>query len=341
MDSITQAVLGAAIGEAGWRRTLGGRAVVAGAVAGVLPDLDVVALAFGHWSMLVHHRGFTHAVFFAPLVCLPFGWLARRWAKTGSVGQWAHLIFWALITHPLLDACTTYGTQLAYPLSRHRTAIDAIAIIDPVYTGLLLLGLAIAWLARSRPKVGATAAAAAILATTGYLGFGYAQSLRAEDQFRAAIAPEGFPAEEVRAMPAIGTVFAWRVIARDDERNLRLGMVSTLHPHRIEPIAVPWPDHPLVEQALAHEHGEITRWFSMNFVGARVLDEDGATVVRLDDMRYGRYTDPVTPLWGARFVFDPEGRLVSSEWVEERYDVRPRDEIRAIITTVRGPSPPP
>lgn len=341
MDSVTQAVLGAAIAEAGWRRTLGPRAVVAGAVAAVVPDLDVVALAAGHWSMLVHHRGFTHAVFFAPLMCVPFGWIARRWARTGSLGQWAHLMFWALFTHPLLDACTTYGTQLAYPFSRHRTATDAIAIIDPVYTGVLLLGLAVAWLARGRPKVGATASVAAIVATTAYLGFGYAQSVRAEEQFRAAIAPEGFPAEEVRAMPALGTVFAWRVVARDDARNLRLGMVSTLHPHRVTPTAVPWPDDPLVARALAHEHGQITEWFSMGLVGARVFDEDGQTVVRLDDLRYGRYTDPVTPLWGARFVFDREGRLVSSEWVEERYDVRPVEEIRAIIATVRGPSPPP
>lgn len=336
MDSLTQAVLGATIGEAGWRRHLGPRAVAVGAVAGTLPDLDVVALAAGHWAMLLHHRGLTHALFFAPLACLPLGWLAWKWARTGALRQWVSLVFWALITHPLLDACTTYGTQLLYPVSRHRTAIDAIGIIDPVYTGTLLLGLLLAWLTRRRPRVGATAAVVALLATTGYLGFGLAQSHRAEDQLRAAL-PEASSPVEVRAIPAIGTVFAWRVMARDAERNLTIAMASTLHPYPLELQTLRWPPSPLVERALEHEHGEIARWFSMDMLGARVFDERGRTVVRLDDQRYGRYTDPLVPLWGARFVFDADGELVETEWVEERYHVRPLDELRAIRAVVRGP----
>lgn len=340
MDSLTQAILGATIGEAGWRRHLGPKAIAVGAVAGTLPDLDVVALAAGHWSMLLHHRGITHAVVFAPVMCFPLGWLAHRWAKTGSLGQWVTLVFWALITHPLLDACTTYGTQLLYPFSRHRTAIDAVGIIDPLYTGGLLLALGIAWLFRSKARVGATAAALSLLLTTAYLGFGYAQSYRAEAQLEAAL-DDDFEAVEVRAIPAIGTVFGWRVVARDDERNLRVAMASTLAPYPLEVYELPWPNSPLVEAALAHEHGEITRWFAMDMIGARVLREGETTVVRLDDQRYGRYTDPTVPLWGSRFVFDANGEIVESEWLEERYDVAPLDELRAIIDSVRGPRPTP
>lgn len=337
MDSATQAILGATIGEAGWRRELGPRAVVVGALVGTLPDLDVVALAAGHWSMLLHHRGITHALVFAPVMCLPLGWLARRWAGRGTLAQWTSLVFWALATHPLLDACTTYGTQLLYPFSRHRTAIDAVAILDPIYTGALLVALAVAWLARSRPQVGAWAARVALVATTVWLGFGFAQSHRAEEQLRGALEP-AFEPVEVRATPALGTVFGWRVVARDADRDLRIAMASTLHPYPLDVLAMPWPDSELVERALATRHGEITAWFSMDMVGARVFDEGDDTVVRLDDQRYGRYTDPAQALWGARFVFDAAGNLVSSEWVEERYEVRPLDEIRAIIAVVRGPA---
>lgn len=339
MDSVTQAALGAVIGEAGWRRTLGGRAIFVGAAVATLPDLDVVALAAGHWTMLVHHRGFTHSVFFAPLMCVPLGWLAHKWAKKGTVRAWAHMIFWALLTHPILDACTTYGTQLLYPVSRSRTAVDAIAIIDPIYTAPLLLALLLAWLARKKPLVGAVAASVAIVFSTGYLGFGYAQSERAEAQLAAALEDTTFAPVEVRATPVLGTVFGWRVIARDAERNLRVAQVSTLHPFPPDVVAMPWPDDPLVAEALAHPHGEITRWFSMDMIGARVLREEGHTVVRLDDQRYGRYTDVTTPLWGARFVFDSAGVLVHSEWVEERYEISPRDELRAISTLVRGQRP--
>ena len=41
--------------------------------------------------------------------------------------------FLAIITHPLLDAQTTWGTQLFWPFE-WRIAIENIFIIDPIYT---------------------------------------------------------------------------------------------------------------------------------------------------------------------------------------------------------------
>ena len=41
MDSVTQITLGAAVGEAVLGRKIGGRAMLWGAIAGTLPDLDV------------------------------------------------------------------------------------------------------------------------------------------------------------------------------------------------------------------------------------------------------------------------------------------------------------
>ena len=46
MDSLTQAVLGAACGEAVLGRKIGNKALVWGAIAGTIPDLDVVAQVF-------------------------------------------------------------------------------------------------------------------------------------------------------------------------------------------------------------------------------------------------------------------------------------------------------
>ncbi|MGB1248508.1 MAG: metal-dependent hydrolase, partial [Chitinophagales bacterium] len=48
--------------------------------------------------------------------------------------------FLALFTHVLLDAFTTYGTQLLLPFSDKRISFDSINIVDPVYTIPLLLG---------------------------------------------------------------------------------------------------------------------------------------------------------------------------------------------------------
>ncbi|MGB0250280.1 MAG: metal-dependent hydrolase, partial [Flavobacteriales bacterium] len=46
MDSLSQIVLGAAVGEAVLGKKLGNRAMVWGAVAGTLPDMDVLGQFF-------------------------------------------------------------------------------------------------------------------------------------------------------------------------------------------------------------------------------------------------------------------------------------------------------
>jgi inner membrane protein len=67
MDSLTQMVLGAAVGEATLGKKVGNRAMMWGAVAGTLPDLDVIANFFmSPIDALAFHRGITHAA----IVCL-------------------------------------------------------------------------------------------------------------------------------------------------------------------------------------------------------------------------------------------------------------------------------
>ena len=140
MDPLTQGLLGAACGQAVYGRALGRRAVIWGAAIGMSPDLDVVLNATGPMGEWLWHRGFTHALWFGPLLGPLPGWLLWRW-KGGRLRDWIGLAILALFTHPLLDVWTTYGTQLLAPFSRHRFALDAVGIIDPAYT--LVLGAAV------------------------------------------------------------------------------------------------------------------------------------------------------------------------------------------------------
>ena len=63
MDSLTQIVLGAAVGEAVLGRKIGNKAILWGAIAGTIPDLDVLSKLFvddvtaNEW-----HRGFSHSI---------------------------------------------------------------------------------------------------------------------------------------------------------------------------------------------------------------------------------------------------------------------------------------
>lgn len=310
MDSITQGLLGAAVAQAGFGKKLGSRAMLVGALCGVLPDLDVISGAFGPWASMVHHRGITHSVFFAVAAAPLIGWAAWRANKRkGDVTTWAHLAFWSVVTHPLLDLFTSYGTQLFAPFSDKRFAIDAIPIVDPIYSVPLLLALLIGIYFRSHPKVGQRVAAGALVFTTAYLLLGLSQSVTAKGIAKEQLASEGFQVDHMRVQPAM-LVWMWRISARDAQGNLRLGSLSTWRPEKIDFQRVDMPDDPLVKRALDSDRGKTFRWFADGMVGVRIEHHDEGSSVFLDDQRYGSVLEPSRSFWHARAEFDREGSLV-------------------------------
>jgi len=136
MDSLTQIVLGAAVGEAVLGRKVGNKAMLYGAIAGTIPDLDIVAKYFTDTVTAIElHRGISHSIFFAILMSPLFGWLVWKINSKANATwrDWSWLFFWGLFTHPILDAFTTWGTQLFWPIDL-RLAFQNIFVIDPLYT---------------------------------------------------------------------------------------------------------------------------------------------------------------------------------------------------------------
>ena len=137
MDSLTQIVLGASVGEAVLGNKIGNKAILWGAIAGTIPDLDVIVRYFtDEISATQMHRGFSHSFVFAVLIAPLLGWISKKIHvkyKNVSLKDWAKLFFWATVTHPLLDAHTTWGTQFFWPFN-FRLAFQNIFVIDPLYT---------------------------------------------------------------------------------------------------------------------------------------------------------------------------------------------------------------
>ena len=134
MDSLTQIILGAAVGEAILGKKIGNRAMFYGAIAGTIPDLDVLASFFtDKVTALYLHRGFTHSIVFSVLFAPIFTWIVIRYENYKNFKDWTWLFFLAFVTHPILDAHTTWGTQLFWPFDV-RLAFKTIFVIDPLYT---------------------------------------------------------------------------------------------------------------------------------------------------------------------------------------------------------------
>jgi len=127
VDSLTQLILGAAVGEA---------------VLGTIPDLDVLPGQFMDLVTRIEiHRGMTPSLLFfvavAPLLGWPVSKLHTKWGANWR--DWTQLFFWGLFTHALLDCFTTLGTQLFWPFSSYAVALNSIFVIDPLYTLPLLV----------------------------------------------------------------------------------------------------------------------------------------------------------------------------------------------------------
>lgn len=136
MDSLTQIVLGAGVGEALLGKKAGNKTILWGAILGTVPDLDVLPSMFMDTvDKISFHRGFSHSFLFFFLGAPLFGWLIHKLykGKIASWREWTVFAFWVLCTHALLDCFTSWGTQLFYPLD-YRVAFNTIFVVDPLYT---------------------------------------------------------------------------------------------------------------------------------------------------------------------------------------------------------------
>lgn len=315
MDPLTQGLLGAAAAQALFGRRLP-RAWLVGAVGGVLPDADVLIRSQADPLLAIeYHRQFTHALAFIPVggavAALP--WLAferyrARWKPVlgAAVAGYA--------THGLLDACTTYGTQLLWPFSSARVAWNCISIVDPVFTLVLLAGVVWAALKHAR-----TPAVFALAFCVLYLAAGAVQRERALEAQERIAAARGHARVRGEVFPTLGNNLVWRSLYRAGD---------SLHADRIR---VPWAGEPRwtagASVALVRE-GDLApraradarvrrdfrrfRWFSDGWV-ARAPDDPGV----IGDARYSLRTDAFDPVWGVRFH---PGRPVPTEWVNRTRD---------------------
>ncbi len=297
MDPISQATLGALAARVVVPNSFcaGARApvLVVGAIAGALPDIDVLFSVGGDfYDQLITHRGITHSLFFAPVIGPLLGWLVWRYrsARTdeperGALGWWMLACTVALWSHPLLDVLTPYGTQLLLPFSDARFAVFAMPIIDPVYTVALCVGV---W-AALRLRAARLVAGVVLLVSSAYLAYGWHLHVRAADFARQDLAGFGVAAEQVEAFPTILQPYARRVVARTPERDY-VGFVSMW-----EPCSIPWTSGRRAPEELGRalelrRDGRVFSWFAMGWTHYGLAD-GGETLIAAD-LRYGTEDDP-------------------------------------------------
>ena len=321
MDSITHIFLGGAIALAvppARRPAHVGRraAFLLGALAATFPDFDVFIHTGNTVTDHALHRSFMHSLLFVPLLAFlsaaPFLTLKR------FRPAWKKLLFAALLatlSHPLLDTLTSYGTQLLWPFSHHRFALDIIAVVDLPYTAILIAGFILAW-RRKNPQY----ARATLALSTLYLAVAFLQHQRAAGAQQQLLALRGHThAQNPRVLPEIGAPLNYRSIYINDNRiyadALRVPLFSA--PRLRTGTSIPLAPTPTNLPPAALNDFNTFTWFADGFVAPDPEHPDF-----LADMRYTGTLNGFDAIWGVQLPPDappvwqlfPDRRIAGHIW---------------------------
>lgn len=208
MDPITQGLVGAAAaGAANTKKELSTIAITTGFVCATLADLDVLFRSASDPLLAVEmHRQFTHSLLFIPagaLIGATVLWPFFR-RKTTFLTLYLFAIL-GYSTSGLLDACTSYGTQLLWPFLDTRVAWNLISVVDPLVTLGLITFISFSFVRKKRSwTIGA------LVWLLLFLFGGYVQQQRVINAGMQFVESKNRTLDNFTAKPTIGNRLLWR-----------------------------------------------------------------------------------------------------------------------------------
>lgn len=335
MDTITHIALGACIGEAVAGKRIGKKALIAGALAQNIPDIDVVsALWMDPSSSVLAHRGLTHSFLFVVVFSVISAWLIdRRSGGPSGFKFWFGFLTLQLLVHVVLDTFNAYGTGWFEPFSHHRFSFHGLFVIDPFF--LLPVGLAaillIIW--KSTHPKRAYLAWVAILLSASYLAYAMLNKSIIERSVKIAIQNSHIQANKYFITPTPFNAWLWFFAVSVDKGSF-VGYHSIFDG---DDIPVEFHFFPRNDSllALGDDPDQVKRLvrFSQGFYTV----ESQSDTVAFNDLRFGQVGGWKDPLAGFAFHYylhpDLDNKLVMqrgrvSGWEEGTFP--------ALLKRIRG-----
>lgn len=295
MDSISHLLLGASIGGVLAPPAARRRAMWLGAALDTLPDLDYLVIGWGDpVTRFTAHRSFSHSLFVLPLLALLLWrlWLRGYPAAAAEPRRWLLLIAVALLSHPLADALTVYGTQLFWPLAHPPVMLASIYIIDPLYTLPLAAGVLAATVLRRRGQGEGIAAgrwlAAGLALSVAYQAWGLAAKFHVDALARRQLLAEGHGDARILTMPTPFNSLLWRVLVVDAS-GYREGFHSLVSGEEGVRFAAAMPRRDAAVDELRGQLPAFERltWFTDGFDRTRLDCSGGDCQLVFTDLRMG------------------------------------------------------
>lgn len=335
MDSLTQIVLGAAVGEAVLGKKVGNRAMLWGGIAGTIPDLDVLLRYFtDDITATEMHRGFSHSIVFAILIAPILGWIAHKihhkW-KEASLKNWMWLFFWATVTHPLLDAHTTWGTQFFWPFE-YRLAYQNIFVIDPLYTLPFLIFLLIAMFHKRNNPRRRKFNNAGLIVSTSYMAITLVLKWITFNEFKQSLENQNIAYVEMDTKPAPLNTILWTSLV-ETEDGYRTAYYSLFDTQEIEFSKEFVKNHHLIEP---YENQGVIKQLIHISEGWYYIEEATDKLI-FWDLRFGQLgmdLDTAPFLWSYDLFVDNDGHV---EVIKNDPDLGDAGEIfSALMSRIMG-----
>ena len=210
MDPCTQGLLGASLSCSFAKKNELKLAFICGVIGGLAPDLDILIKSENDPLLAIeYHRHFTHSFFFVPIVSAFLASFLFLIYYRNKVSFRKIYFFSTLgvLTHGLLDSCTSYGTMLFWPISNDRVAWNVISIVDPIYSLILLISLLFCLIKKSRLLINV-----GFICSLIYIQFGFFKYNQIEKYVIALSEKRGHKVERILLNPTIGNNFLWRSV---------------------------------------------------------------------------------------------------------------------------------
>jgi inner membrane protein len=219
LDSLTHIVVGGALGELTLGKKIGNKAVIIGAIANTIPDLDVFAQAIAKTPDVAIriHRSYTHALFMHPIMAIPFAYLTYKiFKKEISFLSWFLFYMLGFFTHVMMDCCTTYGTQLLLPFTNKLISWNNLSVVDPLFTIPVLCFFLIVFFLKKENNLRRKFAKISIVLSLLYLTTSTKNKFDSVAVFKENLKEKNIVTTGFSTTPTMFTSWLWNMVAYND-----------------------------------------------------------------------------------------------------------------------------
>lgn len=313
IDTLTHIVTGATIGDALLDKKLGKRAMLLGALAQSIPDIDFISSFWNDTpSYLLAHRGFTHSLLFDLLATIVFALIAEHYHKQHRLGYAKWIVFFGLqiSSHLFIDLFNSYGMGLLEPFNHARFSFNALFVADPFFSTWMAISFVALLLIKSRGYRRAFWQRFGIIGSSAYLLYCVANKNKVDNEFREALASQKISYHQYFTTPTPLNNWLWYVAAKTDS-GFYTGYYSVFEKHR--PIQFNYFAQNKFLLLSVSDQEELQHLIRFS-QGYYTVEKWNDTLV-FNDLRFGQMTGWYDPK--AKFVFhyylqkgDKENKLV-------------------------------